>query len=351
MAQLVGLHNPVGTFPAFLIPIFREHEGANALSVQAINGDDLVEDFDTTMVAFEEIAHTTQLLAVDRGDPALWSFGFARDDFDVDTRPALSRWLRPRLDELVEHQFLYLEAVEFVRDRSRRNQALRAVFSLISENSERQAESWRNFDVILPEVRAGIRDLVAASGRENELGPALRRIRLRIRGRRPIVVADNELVELVSQSRTTNRRALARASATVSAFDLLPPSVQPKQRSEARMNRARSSGRRLSAAEAAKVKAMLARGDRHHDIAAWFGVNQGRIAEVKGGELHPEVSPARPEDLPPQGSPGRMAIISMQALDDVKKALEDPPSGKDPMENALEIIDSAFDKLREEEEG
>jgi hypothetical protein len=154
MPQLVGLHNPVGTFPAFLIPIFREHQGANALSVQAINGNDLVEDFDATMVRFEEIIHTTQLLAIDRGDPALWSFGFAIDDFDVDTRRALSPWLRKRLDELVEHPFLYLEAVEFVGDRSRRNQALRAVFTLISENSEQQAESWRNFDVILPEVRA-----------------------------------------------------------------------------------------------------------------------------------------------------------------------------------------------------
>jgi hypothetical protein len=36
---------------------------------------------------------------------------------------------------------------------------------------------------------------------------------------------------------------------------------------------------------------MLARGDRHHDIAAWFGVNQARIAEVKGGELYPDVVP------------------------------------------------------------
>ncbi len=28
---------------------------------------------------------------------------------------------------------------------------------------------------------------------------------------------------------------------------------------------------------------MISRGDRNHDIAVWFGVNQGRIAEVKDG--------------------------------------------------------------------
>jgi hypothetical protein len=182
------------------------------------------------------------------------------------------------------------------------------------------------------------------------------------------VVADNELVELVSQSRTTNRRALARASATVSAFDLLMPSVQPKQRSEAKMNRARSSGRRLSVEDAAKVKAMLQRGDRHHDIAAWFGVNQGRIAEVRGRELFPEVSPARPEELPPQGSPGRIALISIKALEGTRnklaaasQALEDAIAREDAggaiaheavrsMREELQAIEAALDEINKETE-
>jgi hypothetical protein len=48
---------------------------------------------------------------------------------------------------------------------------------------------------------------------------------------------------------------------------------------------------------------MVARDDREHDIAAWFGVNQGRIAEVKAGS-HGSISMAKPEDLPPKGPPG-----------------------------------------------
>jgi hypothetical protein len=42
--------------------------------------------------------------------------------------------------------------------------------------------------------------------------------------------------------------------------------------------RAPASGIALSDEDAAIVKGMLARGDRQHDIAAWFGVIGGLIA-------------------------------------------------------------------------
>lgn len=43
--------------------------------------------------------------------------------------------------------------------------------------------------------------------------------------------------------------------------------------------RAKPSGLHPSAEGAAVAKAMIARGDRQHDIAASFGVNGGRIRE------------------------------------------------------------------------
>ena len=49
---------------------------------------------------------------------------------------------------------------------------------------------------------------------------------------------------------------------------------------------------------------MVARGDRDHDIAAWFGVNQGRIAEVKDGSKFGSVAAASASQLPPRGAPG-----------------------------------------------
>lgn len=61
------------------------------------------------------------------------------------------------------------------------------------------------------------------------------------------------------------------------------------------------SGIRLDEEDAAIVKGMLARGDRQHDIAAWFGVNGGRIGEISTGAKFTEVKPADLADLPPQG--------------------------------------------------
>ena len=89
--------------------------------------------------------------------------------------------------------------------------------------------------------------------------------------------------------------------------------------------RAESSGRRLSVPDAAHVRGMIQRGDRHHDIAAWFGVNQGRIAEVNDQTLHPGVAPAPRNQLPPPGpyTSGRSAQKAITALEDAKKALEE----------------------------
>ncbi|MDJ0627611.1 MAG: hypothetical protein QNJ44_05080 [Rhodobacter sp.] len=65
--------------------------------------------------------------------------------------------------------------------------------------------------------------------------------------------------------------------------------------------RAEPSGIRLDESDAAIVKGMLARGDRQHDIAAWFGVNGGRIAEISTGAKFADVEPADMADLPPRG--------------------------------------------------
>jgi hypothetical protein len=70
---------------------------------------------------------------------------------------------------------------------------------------------------------------------------------------------------------------------------------------------------------------MVKRGDRHHDIAAWFGVNQGRIAEVIGNTLHPGARAASESSLPPPGpySSGKAAYGAVKALEAAKEALQD----------------------------
>jgi hypothetical protein len=46
----------------------------------------------------------------------------------------------------------------------------------------------------------------------------------------------------------------------------------------------KASGYSLRKQDMRIVLGMVARGDRDHEIAAWFGVNQGRIAEVKNAK-------------------------------------------------------------------
>ena len=101
--------------------------------------------------------------------------------------------------------------------------------------------------------------------------------------------------------------------------------------------RATASGRRLNKADAELVKGMADRGDRHHDIAAWFGVNQGRIAEVLAGDKFPNAPVAPAGQLPPPGpySSGRASHRAIKALEEAKTALEHAASN---IEKTLEYI-------------
>jgi hypothetical protein len=79
----------------------------------------------------------------------------------------------------------------------------------------------------------------------------------------------------------------------------------------------------LTEDDARLVKGMLGRGDRQHDIAAWFGVNAGRVAEIANEIKFWWVPPAPVCDLPPPGPyPGASAYAAaMKALQQARAAL------------------------------
>ena len=81
--------------------------------------------------------------------------------------------------------------------------------------------------------------------------------------------------------------------------------------------RAAPSGIQLTAVDAALVKGMLNREDRQHDIAAFFGVNGGRIADIASGKTFVEVSPADLADLPPPGP-----YLTTKEIVEARRALE-----------------------------
>jgi hypothetical protein len=92
--------------------------------------------------------------------------------------------------------------------------------------------------------------------------------------------------------------------------------------------RAQPSGISLTEADAALVKGMLARGDRQHDIAAWFGVNGGRIAEIATERKFHSVALA-PTAVLPQPGPymsGREAAQLRDALAKARRALDEAES-------------------------
>jgi hypothetical protein len=68
-----------------------------------------------------------------------------------------------------------------------------------------------------------------------------------------------------------------------------------------------------TAEQAALIKGMIARGDMQHDVAAFFGLNSGRISEVNTGKRYPEVAPAPAHMLPPPGPYGAGAGRSHHA--------------------------------------
>jgi hypothetical protein len=66
-------------------------------------------------------------------------------------------------------------------------------------------------------------------------------------------------------------------------------------------NRASESGQHVTEEIASLVKAMVHRGDIKHDVAAFFGLNPGRVADVMKGRLFPSTRPATEVNLPPPG--------------------------------------------------
>jgi hypothetical protein len=83
----------------------------------------------------------------------------------------------------------------------------------------------------------------------------------------------------------------------------------------------------LTNKEASIVLGMAARGDSEHDIASYFGVNQGRIAEIKRGD-YGSIPTAPANELPPKGNYGTKGRrLRAYAGDALKVLLAKGPDG------------------------
>lgn len=76
--------------------------------------------------------------------------------------------------------------------------------------------------------------------------------------------------------------------------------------------------------EIAIVKGMLDRGDKQHDIAAYFGINAGRVSEISSGFTGAEIEAAPEHMLPPPGPvmAGRSAAAAFRALQSARSEID-----------------------------
>ena len=111
--------------------------------------------------------------------------------------------------------------------------------------------------------------------------------------------------------------------------------------------RAKASNTTLSHRDTCLVKGMLERGDRQHDIAAYFGVNGGRIAEVVTGDNQfPNATPASEEQLPPTG-PYITRVALKGTIESIHEAIEaiDLAEAEESVENIKAAIILARETL------
>jgi hypothetical protein len=107
------------------------------------------------------------------------------------------------------------------------------------------------------------------------------------------------------------------------------------------MARGNSSGIRVRAGDVPIIVGMIARGDRHHDIAAWFGLNQGRIKDAQDGKYGPPHTQSGTH-LPPKGPPGIKGRYLREAIGSALARLKagDSADGISEIQNAIELYDT-----------
>ncbi len=97
------------------------------------------------------------------------------------------------------------------------------------------------------------------------------------------------------------------------------------------------------------VKGMLARGDKQHDIAAYFGVNGGRVAEVSTGNCDYPNAPVAPDDkLPPAGPYVGLKSVAeiVEILEEAIAIISEAGDASEEANLAIEALSDALGRIR-----
>ena len=147
-ASLYGFVNPTGQDAGFVVPLFTDSTGGNALLAQRVGKGDLIRAFEPV----EAPSSTTPLQETRTrraGQSALWAFQFGDGTYAIDTRAALKKVLSEEKGFYRDQPFLFLQIVQFCEEASETATALKRAYEYLASHSRASAKAWRDI-VFLP---------------------------------------------------------------------------------------------------------------------------------------------------------------------------------------------------------
>ncbi|MBV9993556.1 MAG: hypothetical protein JOZ72_19960 [Alphaproteobacteria bacterium] len=164
-ASLHGFINPVSTMPAFVLPVFMQKGGGNAVLAQVIGHNDAIEEFVPIEIGTFEVFQNVERVDVGIGQSALWGFQWSLAQARVATRASLCRELAEASDTGEFPPHLRLAIARFAGQDDAVASLLRDAFQHLVAYSPQSGAAWRDLVILLPAARAAIGRSLSPSDR------------------------------------------------------------------------------------------------------------------------------------------------------------------------------------------
>jgi hypothetical protein len=201
--RLIGTHNPTGTTPSFVLPVFMIPPHGNALYLQQISSDAV------TVSGFEILVESLPLqgvigeIDVTLGGPAIHAFELRANERLVGTQAELVRVLEPLIDApaLLSLPLLRLDLVDFCNLTARRKEIVSSVYNHLRQVSTYSAIFWRDRSYLTTRARRIIWRYFEANTEFISKHPSWwNSIALTVEGGRPILGISHDAAEVLERS-------------------------------------------------------------------------------------------------------------------------------------------------------
>lgn len=234
-AYLRGYYNPTGEVPSFLTPLFTTQPRGNACFVQMLDDAGRVEGFTSTKAYPEADLVVSAALLEHRqglGDEGFWAFKIADGAPIVAGRASeVKRQLAELLDDprLTDNIYVHFDVVRFVGDPDREAQVLLSAFARKEDERGREkAEFWRDYSILLPEIKLGLRGMAPGGDKAALFQRFVSDTSLQVDGKTPYVTMRQGLFDDIARRAEQFRAAMATPDRLAGVFAL--EQVEPQAR-------------------------------------------------------------------------------------------------------------------------